>query len=377
MKVEIHDLKHEKWFIEAEPTLTIAQLKDINAAERSLEAASNQKMIYSGKILKDTDTLESINYAEGKGFVVCMVSKSKKPVAKVAPAASASLAEPSKADSPSSEPMSSQTAEQANTNTGQPEDPSAVASQVSGPSAFATGSLLQMVVSNIMDMGFSQRQVMRALTKAYNNPDRAVEYLMNGDIPDEDPKDTSHDSEGEQAGSTVNNGSPEANDGNEVDEAEQPTASIDRNLFEAAEQREMEEEDIESSEEIDFHELLGLDEEQLSELRAAVRQNPQDLLNLLDPLVRSNPHVAETLINNLDQFIWFLQDTGEAGEPGDGEAPADGQTRQITITTEEEAAILRLMELGFEYDTVALAFLACEKDEQITANYLLEHGHDE
>lgn len=41
-----------------------------------------------------------------------------------------------------------------------------------------TGSALQNAVNEMMAMGFEREQVMRALRAAYNNPDRAIEYLM-------------------------------------------------------------------------------------------------------------------------------------------------------------------------------------------------------
>lgn len=42
-----------------------------------------------------------------------------------------------------------------------------------------TGTQLEGVLQNMMEMGFEREQCVRALRASYNNPDRAVEYLFN------------------------------------------------------------------------------------------------------------------------------------------------------------------------------------------------------
>ena len=48
-----------------------------------------------------------------------------------------------------------------------------------GPSSgFLTGPALATAIDGIVDMGFPREEVQRAMRASFNNPDRAVEYLM-------------------------------------------------------------------------------------------------------------------------------------------------------------------------------------------------------
>ena len=73
MKLTFKDLKQAKFQIEAEPTDTIGSVKEKISQEKGWEP-STQKLIYSGKILQDDNTIESYKIEE-KGFIVCMTSK--------------------------------------------------------------------------------------------------------------------------------------------------------------------------------------------------------------------------------------------------------------------------------------------------------------
>ena len=63
----------------------------------------------------------------------------------------------------------------------------------------------------------------------------------------------------------------------------------------------------------------------------------------------------------------------EADEAGDNEAGDDNAaadpTTVIQVSEEEQAAIERLMALGFDRPRVIEAYFACDKNETIAANF--------
>lgn len=74
---------------------------------------------------------------------------------------------------------------------------------------------------------------------------------------------------------------------------------------------------------------------------------------------------------------------GMPGMPGAGAGAGGAPSRPpggghvINVTQEELAAIERLEQLGFHRQRALQAFLACDKNEELAANFLFEQGADD
>lgn len=61
--------------------------------------------------------------------------------------------------------------------------PQAAPATFNDPSALAMGSARESAINNMLEMGFERPQIEAAMRAAFNNPDRAVEYLMSVGTP--------------------------------------------------------------------------------------------------------------------------------------------------------------------------------------------------
>ena len=115
-----------------------------------------------------------------------------------------------------------------------------------------------------------------------------------------------------------------------------------------------------------FQALLGL-----------VQSNPQILQPMLQELGKQNPQILRLIQENQAEFLRLVNESPESGAGGNiiGQLAA-AMPQPLTVTPEERDAIQRLEAMGFNRELVLEVFFACNKDEELAANYLLDHGHE-
>ncbi|KAK4963231.1 UV excision repair protein rad23 [Elasticomyces elasticus] len=385
MKLTFKDLKQQRFTIDAEPTETISAVKQKISTEKGWEP-STQKLIYSGKILQDDNTIESYKIEE-KGFIVCMTSKPKaapKPAAEPStPAKPASASTPAPPPAPAAAPASSTSQPPA---TPSPAGASAAPSSTNfnDPSALALGEQRSAAISNMEAMGFPRDQIDRAMRAAFFNPDRAVEYLLNGIPASAEQEQRTAAASPRPASNQAQTPAATGNTG-----AAPTTASGDEpvNLFEAAAQAGTRGGSggargagAGAGGAGDLAAALGgqggagnaanleflRNNPQFQQLRQVVQQQPQMLEPILQQVAAGNPQLAQLITQNPEQFMQLL------AEDADDDVALPPGAQQVAVTEEEREAIERLCRLGFERDLVIQAYFACDKNEELAANFLFE-----
>lgn len=340
VSLTIKTLKNATFAVEIDLSETVLQLKEKISAIENVEPAL-QKLIHSGKILDNAQKLNEYQIKE-KDFVVLMVTKPTKP--KPVVVQTPAVATPTPAAAPA---ISSAAAT--------PVTPVATGG---GDSSLATGANYQSAVDNLVEMGFPLDSVKAAMRAAFNNPDRAAEYLMTG-IPEGLEQAPAPSAQQPTSTGPVQATAPVVSD-------------APFNMF-APQQPQQAAAAGASPTPSDFAFLRNTP--QFQQLRQLVQTQPQLLQPVLQQLGQSNPQLLQAINQNQDAFLQMLMEGGPAaGVEGDAGGGGAGQPQQvqIQITPEEDAAITRLVGLGFERGNVIEAFFACDKNEELAANYLFD-----
>ncbi|KAF9241563.1 UV excision repair protein Rad23 [Melanogaster broomeanus] len=380
MKITIKTLQQKVFQIDAESSETVGDLKQKILSAQG-HAVESQKLIYSGKVLVDNKTIESCEIKE-KDFLVLMVSKPK-PTPTPAPAAAPATASSS---TPAAIPVPPTPAQPATTapvpaasTASATATPPTSAAPVTQPtfgdmSTFLTGPALEVQIGNMVDMGFPREEVLRALRASFNNPDRAVEYLMNG-IPETLLTEQSQPGAPAPAAAAPQAAAPAAPAPAPAQATGQP-----QNLFQLAQQQHQGGGALGGGAAgavgggIDVAALRN--NPQLAQLREMVHQNPALLQPLVQQLAHANPQLAQLLTQHPEALMQLLGggegDDAFEGEGGEGHGMPPPTI--VNITEEERAAIQRLEALGFSRQEAIQAYLVCDKNEELAANYLFDNN---
>lgn len=324
MKLTVKTLQQKTFTIESDQDDTVLDLKDKIKKIQGYEIEL-QKLIHSGKILNDQQVVKDLNIQE-KDFLVVMVTKPKiqstsNTTQDKAPAATAPVPAPV-APAPAPAPVApAPVAASGNTNTGSVGD------------GIATGSAYEEAVKGLVEMGFERSQVTRAMRAAFNNPDRAAEYLMTG-IPE---------------GILQENSNSQPSAGAQVAQPVQETGgNVPFNMFDAAASQARNAQGNNQSAQGNTQSAAAQlsmlrNSSQFQQLRQLVQAQPELLQPLLQQLAQSSPEMMQLLSSNQEEFLSLLGEGAEAGEFGDDESGAAGGGQFITISPEDDAAINRVI----------------------------------
>uniref|UniRef100_A0A4X2JQC7 UV excision repair protein RAD23 n=1 Tax=Vombatus ursinus TaxID=29139 RepID=A0A4X2JQC7_VOMUR len=225
--------------------------------------------------------------------------------------------------------------------------------------ALATGQSYENMVTEIMSVGYEREQVIAALRASSNNSDKAVEYLFIG-IP------------GAGCG-----GSPlprlpvqgllSLQQWQQLQSQQQQQLLLLLLLLE------------------DIHLNFYGNQPQFQQMRQIIQQNPSLLPASLQQIGRENSQLLQQISQHQEHFIQMLNEpVQESGGPGGGGGGSGGiaeaergHMNYIQVTPQEKEAIERVKALGFPEGLVIQAYFACEKNENLAANFLLQQNFDE
>ncbi|XP_037809587.1 UV excision repair protein RAD23 homolog A-like [Lucilia sericata] len=179
MKLQIKTLNQKSLVVDIEETKTVYELKKELSLYPDIGVRPElQKLIYAGKILVNDDKLSTYNI-DVKKFLVIMILK--QPVEEPPKAEQQAVKEETVKDIAADKVKEQEKTESKNneTTTTSPATPVAEA-EFKTPTAPTGDSKKDELVAQIMGMGYPEADVRRALAASFYNPDRAVEYLIEG-----------------------------------------------------------------------------------------------------------------------------------------------------------------------------------------------------
>ncbi|KAF1002851.1 hypothetical protein AG4045_007678 [Apium graveolens] len=345
MKLTVKTLKGSHFEIRAQPHDTVMEIKknieDLQGKDNY--PCGQQLLIHNGKVLKDESTLAESKISED-GFLVVMLGKSKPTSSSGTQAAQSSSAHapPSTATvAPAPAAISNPAPSVISTPA-----PVAAASQLIAPSDtygqaasnVVAGTNLEQTIQRIMDMGggmWDTDMVTRALRAAYNNPERAVDYLYSG-IPEmTEAAVPVSPFQGDQA--TAGN----------ITTSESGVSGAARGAPNSSPLNMFPQETLSGATEAGLGSLEFLrNNPQFQTLRSMVQRNPQILQPMLLELGKQNPQLLRQIQEHHEEFLQLINEPVDASEGEMFDQPEEDLTQEVTVTPADQEAIERVCSEG-------------------------------
>lgn len=348
MKLTLKTLSRDTFEVEIDESLKVSDLKKkVEEVRGPSHPAQNLKLIYAGKILDDEKVIKSYDIS---AFIVVMVSKPKPSASEGTSSSAAPTPTPAPAPvtpaapAPAPAPAAAQPVAAAPPTT-TPTTAPAATQPTSVDNMLVSGPEYATAVAEMEAMGFQKAEIERAMEASFMNPHRAIDYLFNPSLMPAAPP----------AAPAATDAAPAATPVTEGTGGSQPAAEGDAPSLGAGN--------------LDFLR----NQPQFQVLRRMIEQNPQMLQNVLQELGQANPQLLQAIQANPQQFINLLQETPAGG----GDAPATPQAPPpgtVQITPAEKEAIDRIKALGFPEHLVVQAYFACDKNENLAAEFLFSEN---
>ncbi|CAF0898364.1 unnamed protein product [Adineta steineri] len=371
MKLEIKNLYNDSFQVEIEDTETVKALKEKIAARDDLREKYNAellKLLCTGKVMDDEDMLNTFTIKEDGFLLLVKQTPGKpKPPPKKKPNQgfnnnnmggfnspfgmqhmpnsfmqspfqnNSYMQQPFQNNSYMQQPYPNNTYTSPTFNPPDPTDGTATESTYTVPESLPSAEARQESLGSLVSMGFDLSDSEKALKACKYNFDEALDRLTSGNIPtgDDDPILPPSASLGQQSTASIIGGS-------------QPNPSATHSLG---------------------AEGMGAN---LQEMGRLLQNNPEQLQVLKQTIQAEHPQIAQMIDDNPQAFLDLIRQAS-ADNAGTALPGRDNPgTITISLTATEQQSIERIQEIvGLDRNQVIEAFLACDRNEELAINYLL------
>lgn len=241
----------------------------------------------------------------------------------------------------------------------------------------------------MVEMGFERSQVERALRASYNNPDRAVEYLMTGIPASAEPQQPA-------AAPAQTASSPAAAPAQAATGTGPAPSQRPGNLFEAAAAAQQNAPrggarsgatggqgagpaGLATETDAEGNQYLNLgDPAMIQQLQQIVQTNPAALQPLIQAIAQSNPELAQALQMDPAAVLNMLAGQAAGGGEGFGEAGQEevALPTMEDLTPEDRSQVEQIVAMGIPPNKAIEAYVMCGKNVEMAVQYYFENPQD-